>query len=309
MYELKRFPFSWTLGWSMSRYNEFSICKRRYYYVYYGKHDPEVPGETIRFLKDLSSIPLAIGVIVHHVIRVLLDRLKSTHAAIDEDRFFEYAERATREHLERMTFDEVVYSEMEEVGFDDVYPKVRSCLDNLLRSDRFRWLTEEAVATSDSWIIEPPGYGETRIDGLKAYVKVDFLFPMEDLIYIMDWKTGKRDLERHRSQLVGYAAWAAYHFGVDPAKVHPIVAYLDPEYEEIPQELNEFDIEDFSRRVKDETDAMYAYCTDIESNIPREKVDFPKVDNLKISAHCSFRGICFPEQYPLAPDLGRGSPG
>lgn len=304
MYELKRFPFSWILGWSMSRYNEFSICKRRYYYTYYGKHDPEIPFDTIRFLKEISSIPLAIGIIVHHVVRVLLDRLKSTQAAIDKARFFDYAERATREHLEQMTFDEVVYGEMAKVAFEDVYPKVRSCLENLLNSDRFRWLTEEAIATSDSWIIEPPGYGETRIDRLKAYVKVDFLFPMDERIYILDWKTGKQDLERHRSQLVGYAAWAAYHFGVDPAGVRPIVAYLDPEYEEIPQELNEFDIEDFSRRVKDETEEMYAYCMDVEENIPREKAEFPKIDNQRISAHCSFRGLCFPEMFPFAIEPG-----
>jgi hypothetical protein len=288
----------------MSRYNEYSICKRRYYYQYYGKHDPEFPRKTINFLKGLTSTPLEIGIIVHHVIRVLLSRLQSTHETIDETRFFEYAQRSTAEHIEDKVFHEVHYNETESVDLEDLFPKVQACLENFLSSDRFQWLTKEAIATSDSWIIEPPGYGETRIDGLKAYAKVDFLFPMDDQLYILDWKTGKRDIEKHRRQLVGYATWASYHFGLDPTKIKPIVAHLDPEYEEVLQELNEFDIEDFSRRVKDETAEMYTFCRDIEKNVPLEKPEFQLIDNQKISAHCPYRGLCFPELYPMAATPG-----
>ena len=171
----------------MSRYNEYSLCKRRYFYQYYAKHDPEIPLEKIKYLKDLTSVPLEIGIIVHHVIRALLNRLQTSREEIDQEKFFEYALRSTNEHIERKIFSEVYYGELEKIDADDLSPKVSDCLQNLLGSDRFEWLTKEAITSNTSWIIEPPGYGETRINDLKAYAKVDFLFPMDELFYILDW--------------------------------------------------------------------------------------------------------------------------
>ena len=42
MSPIKRFPFTSILGWSATRYETFSICKRKYYYQYYSKYDREV---------------------------------------------------------------------------------------------------------------------------------------------------------------------------------------------------------------------------------------------------------------------------
>jgi hypothetical protein len=56
------------------------------------------------------------------------------------------------------------------------------------------------------WVIEPPGFGETRINDLKAYCKVDCMIPTEEGVYIFDWKTGKNDVAKHRKQLIGYGS-------------------------------------------------------------------------------------------------------
>ena len=37
MAEIKQFPFTPILGWSSTRYDMFSLCRRRYFYHYYGK--------------------------------------------------------------------------------------------------------------------------------------------------------------------------------------------------------------------------------------------------------------------------------
>ena len=107
MQEIQRFPFTSILGWSLSRYSLFSICKRRYYYQYYAKYDPELSRAEIDFLKSLTSIPLEIGVIVHQVIRALLLRLQSTHAPIDEDKFFDFARNAVSKSISDKVFSEV----------------------------------------------------------------------------------------------------------------------------------------------------------------------------------------------------------
>lgn len=299
MQEIQRFPFSSILGWSLSRYSLFSICKRRYYYQYYAKFDPEIPRPKIDFLKALTSVPLEVGVIVHRVIRALLLRLQSTRRPIDEDRFFNFARSAVEQSISDKVYSEVHYEVLDKIGQDELFPKVELSLENLLRSERYPWLIDEVISTSDAWIIDPPGYGETRINNLKAYVKVDFLFPFEDLIYIMDWKTGKRDLEKHRKQLVGYATWAATQFDVNPERIRPVIAYLQPKYEEIDQELNEFDLEGFAGDVKHETNTMYAYCSDVQKNTPRDKSEFPLIEDQRICSHCNYRGLCYPDLYPM----------
>ncbi len=299
MSPIKQFPFTPILGWSATRYETFSICKRKYYYQYYSKYDPEVPVRLIQELKGLSSIPLAIGIAVHTVIQVLLNRLMRTSKDIDRSMFFDFAYRRTKHRAESDTFHEVYYREREEVSIEDLYPKVQACLENLHASDRYRWLVEDAIRTSDRWVIEPPGYGETRMEGLKTYFKTDFLFPLGDHLHILDWKTGKRDPEKHRKQMVGYSAWASYHFAVGADKVVPTIAYLHPQYEELEEVFNAFDLEHFAIQVRAETDEMYEYCRDVEQNIPLDKSEFPLVDDPRICSHCEFRGLCFPDEYPI----------
>lgn len=299
MAPIKRFPYSPILGWSASRYDVFSICKRKYFYHYYAKYDPEVPVRLIQELKELSSIALETGVAVHTVIQVLLNRLKRASSEVDRSLFLDFAYRRTRHRAETATFQEVYYGERETVGVDELYPKVQACLENLLSSDRYPWLVREAGTTREEWVIEPPGYGESRMDGLKTYFKVDFLIPLQDRLHILDWKTGKPDPEKHRKQLVGYAAWASYHFEVEPAKVIPTIAYLYPEYEEVEEVFNSYDLEHFAIQVRAETEEMYEYCRDVEQNLPLQKSEFPLVNDRRICRHCEFRGLCFPDDFPI----------
>lgn len=299
MTEIKRFGFTPILGWSATRYNQFSICKRRYFYQYYAKYDPSLPVREIETLKELVSIPLEIGTLVHKVIEVLLNRLRSTAEPIHEAKFFDFATRQTTRHSATQRFQEVAYGELDSVEPETLLPKVQVCLENLLESDRFRWLVEEAVHASGDWVIDPPGYGETRLQDMKAYFKVDFLFPVQETYHIIDWKTGQEDPEKHRKQLLGYSAWTSYHFGVDPEHVEPAVAYLYPEYKEVQERFNEFDLENFSVQVRAETREMYEYCRDVDQNIPVEKEEFRMVEHEAICSRCKFRALCYPDQYPL----------
>ena len=297
MVDVKKFPFTSILGWSATRYEIFSICKRRYFYHYYGKYDPDNSIRELKRLKELVSIPLETGGIAHSVFETLLRRLRKTPENIDEERFIEYAETMTSDRIEKSEFDEIVYGELDEINIDDIFPKVKICLENFLESERFDWLTGVAINTSDDWVIEPPGYGESRLNDMKVYCKVDFLFPVDGVLHIIDWKTGKVVHEKHRKQLLGYATWAAYHFDVDPDLVRPTIAYLYPEYVEVDESFSAEDLRNFAVQVEAETGEMYEYCRDVQGNVPLDKGEFPLVDHEKICVYCSFRGICFPDQY------------
>lgn len=295
---LKEYPFSHILGWSATRYETFSICKRRYFYQYYAKYDPDLPRARIDEFRELVSIPLQIGSVVHHVIETLFNRLKVSQEQIDRDRLLSYAARATERSLRSHTFDEIVYRQMDEITVDDLFPKVELCLINLLESDRFGWLVNQATRSIDHWIIDPPGYGEARLEGMKVYFKVDFLIPLDGELHILDWKTGQPDPAKHRKQLMGYAAWASSQFDVSAEQVRPVIAYLQPEYEEVQEIFTSRDLRNFAVQIRAETQEMYQLCRDPDMNVPLDKREFPLIDNQRICSYCNFRGLCYPEQYP-----------
>jgi len=292
MYDVKRFDFTPILGWSVSRYDVFQLCKRQYFYTYYGKYDTIIPEWKINTLKKMTSIPLEIGNIAHDIIEVLLTRLQKTDDPIDTHRFADYVRRKTEDYCNAKIFSEIYYTEINRIDADDIFKTVKMCLDNLLGSERFEWLKKEALLNKDHWIIEPGGYGETRIDEMKAYCKVDFLFPVNKNVFILDWKTGKPLPNKHVKQLKGYSSWASFHFSKNPTEIIPIIAYLKPAYSETEVIFNEFDLEEFSIQVRNETQEMHAFCDNVEKNIPKNKAEFKKTENKVYCRYCNFRELC-----------------
>ncbi|MDR3243468.1 MAG: PD-(D/E)XK nuclease family protein [Elusimicrobiota bacterium] len=291
MTNIKKFPFTAILGWSASRCDKFRICRRQYFYEYYAPHDKETPIEKIQFLKKLTSRALETGNIVHDIIRDILLRYQKSAKPLNKEKFLKYAYDLTNKYCNDKTFYESYYG-TEIVSADEIFVKVKSVLDNFLDSARFKWIQENALSESAHWIIEPGGYGETRINNTKAFCKVDFLFPLKDKIYILDWKTGKQDEKKHTKQLVGYSLWASFHFEKSAQDIEPIIVYLFPQYLERSVNINDEIINDFSKTVEEETKEMYDYLLDIEKNIPKDKKEFPKAENSFFCKYCNYRELC-----------------
>ncbi|MEO8041050.1 MAG: PD-(D/E)XK nuclease family protein, partial [Acidobacteriota bacterium] len=232
---LRKFEFTDILGWSYSRYNTFQQCKRKYYYEYYRKRDIENVAK-IAHLKDLTTVPLEIGNISHKLIQALLSRLQKSAEEIDREKFYDYARRLTFDVCKEKNFEDVYYGKRDAIDFEtEIFQPVAVAMKNFLLSDRLQWLFEEALVSKEDWIIEfeeNNRFGECRIDNQKAYCKVDFLFPVEGRLNIIDWKTGKEDYAKHSIQLRGYAGWANFQFGADLSAITTTVAYLLPEYKE-----------------------------------------------------------------------------
>ena len=187
-------------------------------------------------------------------------------------------------------------SKRDAIDFDtEIFEPVMMAMKNFLESPRLQWLFEEALVSKDDWIIEFEDnnkFGECRIDNHKAYCKVDFLFPVDDRLHIIDWKTGREDYAKHSIQLRGYAGWANFQFGTEFANISTTVAYLLPEYNETTIALNEYDIDDFAIRVREQTEAMYQYCEVPELNIPMPKEKFEMTPLVNFCKTCKYREIC-----------------
>lgn len=288
----RKYPYTPVLGWSISRYETFSRCKRMYYHSYYARHDPEVPAERVERLKQMTGIGLETGHVFHDVVAELLRRFQKSDAPLDRRRFFQYAQRLTEEYCGRKQFAEVYYGERAGVATDEIFDRARRALENFLASDRYRWVTEEAIGGCSEWVIEPGDFGETRVEGLKAYFRMDFLIPLEDELHIIDWKAGRPREDKYPRQLLAYATAAAGDFSVAADRINPVIAYTWPEYDERRLGFTEADLEEFRLTIKRETAEMQALCADVEENIPLEKDAFPLDDSSEHCRFCNFRELC-----------------
>ena len=290
---ITEFGYTDTLGWSYTRYSTFQSCKRQYFFEKYAKYDLENDLLKISTLKNLTTVPLEIGDTSHKLIKTLLDRLKRSAEKINVERFHDYAFREASLIFKSRNFEDIYYGKCDQIDFEkEIFEPVWGGMENLLKSDRLQWLIEEALVYKDDWIIEPAGFGEFRIDGLKAYCKVDFLFPIGDELNIIDWKTGKQNYRKHSTQLRGYAYWANFHLNKAYPLIETTIAHLLPEYEEVTMRLNEYDIEDFSNVVRDQTNEMYAFCADVELNFPLPKEEFAMTKYVNFCRTCKFRELC-----------------
>ena len=292
---LRKFEFTDILGWSYSRYATFQQCKRKYYYEYYRKRDIANLSK-IAALKELTTVPLEIGNISHKLIQALLSRLQKSADVIDREKFYDYARRLTHDVCGAKHFEDVHYGVRDSINFDtEIFEPVMVAMKNFLESDRLQWLFEEALVSKEDWIIEfeeNNRFGECRIDNQKAYCKVDFLFPVDGRLHIIDWKSGKEDYAKHSVQLRGYAGWANFQFGTDLSMISTTIAYLLPEYKETTVVLNEYDIDDFAMRVREQTDAMHEYCEVPELNIPFPKERFELTPLANFCKTCKYRELC-----------------
>jgi hypothetical protein len=293
--ELKypRYDFTPILGWSISRYELFDKCKRQYFYNYYPKFVPGVPFYKIARLRDMTSVPLEVGNVVHDVIEAFLWRLQKSDSDIDESRFFQFAQEKADEYFSKKTFLETYYGQAEEINRGDADKKISDCLKNFIGSPVYTWIFMKAITNKDNWMIEPPGMGETRLNGLKAYCKMDFLFPVDNEIHILDWKTGAKDTYKHSRQLIGYAAAAGGNFGIPAGAIFPKIIYLHPAFEEFEIPLAEQDFPAFHEKARVQTEEMQSFCADAQNNTPKPIEEFPLTPSQAICRFCNFQELCF----------------
>ena len=287
---MNKYPYSAILGWSSSRMDTFTLCKRKYFYTYYSKFDQEFTRERIDKLKRLTSGPLLVGELTHEIIKVILERLQRSSEPINFERLRRHIESMVNNAVGERVFFEAYYSGIE-IEATKLIREVFSNVTAFLESDRYRWLNDIEMTDRASWIIEPEGFGETRIGELKAYCKVDALIPFDGKAYIFDWKTGKRDDEKHRKQLTGYAMYALKNLDYRPEQIIPIVCYLKNEFEESMLDLRIEEIENFHHLVKEETQELYAFNADVENNVPIEKSAFTQIHS-GLCSYCEFKELC-----------------
>jgi len=283
-----KYRFTPYLGWSVSRYDTFNMCKRKYFYQYYAKFDKEFSRQKIDSLKIMTSIALEIGNTVHQTVETILTRLTKSTKQIDEKKLKDYIVSIIKEYSKK-TFQENYYK-TSVVDFNEIYKTAKDSIYNFLNSNRYKSVIEDATDNNTQFIIEPGGYGETRLGDLKIYAKVDFLIKKKDSLAIIDWKTGKENTQKYKKQMLAYAVWANDFLNVPIENISLYISYLKGTYSEVQIPTDGYD--KLHQIIFSETQEMQNYCLDVENNIPQNKEHFPMCESIKLCGYCNFRELC-----------------
>lgn len=288
---LSNYAFSPQLGWSTTRSETFRTCRRRYFFQYYTRYVPEVPAYHLQRLRNLSSIPMTVGQSVHEVLAAVLNRLVRTSKSIDQARFGRYVSQTIDKQLASSELMEVYYKQRLNPDTDELMKLTFACLEQFLSSDRYTWF-QDVLKGDPNYLIEPPGYGEARLQAMKIYAKVDCLLEVNGEIVILDWKTGGQDPAKHLRQLLGYAAWAEHNLQLPTNRICCVAAYLKSPYQEITKQPTRADLQGLAAEVAAEIQQMESLCHDSERNIPLPIEEFGITENLGYCRNCQFRELC-----------------
>jgi hypothetical protein len=299
-----------TFSWSLSRRRTFQRCKRWYWFSYYGGWggwEDGADGRTRRIwaLKKLTSRPQWVGLIVHRVIAYTLRLLQEGRPPLDPADAVEQAIRRMRaDYKESLSnrfqedpkrhhrFFEHEYGEdVSEEQWAASADKVRRSLSNFFDSELFHHL--QGLPAGDWLEVEderdPPA--SLTVDEMPLLVRVDLAFRDDEIVNIVDWKTGKGGDPDIRDQLACYALYAADRWKVPAHRVQAREANVFLPREEV-HPLDGGFVEEFRVGLRRSVAEMRAFLEDVAGNVPFPEGDFPFVAEERECRWCPFRAVC-----------------
>jgi len=295
-------------SWSPSRYRKFDICKRKYYYHYYGswggwEDDANESTKEIYSLKNMTNIPRFVGEVVHNAINDILDQLRQGNLIEQntaEKMVVQSFKKGWREskkgewkkspkwniNLYEHYYNEIPsQDELKEVG-----DKLVKSIKGFYKSESFvfiktlpliDWICKEELASFD-------------FEGTKVYVKLDFAARHGDKVYVYDWKTGKKVFE-DEIQLAVYSIYALDNWGINLDNLRLFDVYLIKRMP-IKVKVNQPSIDETKVIMRESIAEMKSLLDDVDENVVSFD-NFPMIDDTTICKVCQFKGVCYQENW------------
>jgi len=297
--EQRKYPFSWEPGWSFSRMNTLRSCLRMYWYEYYGKrHGPEGERNRIVELSQLSRIPFELGNAVHQTIAEILKEVQINDRLIDLSEARDMAVNKfeilikNKPLVEKRLGLSLAADEREKA-----HGQIRTSITSLYTSKWLAMLQDMPMAVRGKWLIDPPGYGEFRIEGKKAFAKPDLVFGYRDgRYYLVEWKSGKPHRDENIVQVQAYLFYAKDVMGIPLESTVGVVHYLTyPSEKPIEVEGRLVNPVEMMNKILSELRLIESKCEDPENNIPKPLGEFPRTEEMGYCELCKYREICRPD--------------
>lgn len=304
IYEKKEYPEK---SWSISKMKTLDNCYREYYYTYYGSHNGWIwnaPDECKAAwrLKKLTNIWLMFGDKLHDVIKRII---KSGNSKVDIDRvksfmktqlnigvknsLIKFKDGSWDEYPKGEMLQEYYYGEkLQEKEITEIKERIELCIDNFFKSKTYREVLEPSSTILE---VDEGKFDYIFIHGVKVFALIDALYiDDEGNCIIVDWKTGKI-AEHDKEQLLVYALYVMEKYNVPLNKIRGRIEYL-LSGENVEYIFTEKEINEIYKRIQNELKVINAFLVDKDLNIPRDKDDFSKCDNLNICNKCKFKKLC-----------------
>jgi hypothetical protein len=298
------------LTWSVSRDRLFHDCERAYYYNYYGawegwdKAAPE-PRRTLYILKNMQSLEMWAGSIVHEVIAEALRRYALKQRPVTAGELQAHARQKMRRGWLEAVHREWQADPKNKLNLCELYhgngkslprdmteackQRVNDCLQAFADSAVLR---EILAATYLSWKPIDQLNSFSMDGGLKVWCALDFAYtdPAGNL-RILDWKTGSEKEDALQLQLACYVSFAEQQWHVAVENIQPAGIFLREDarvsqYDVTPEILTEA-----RNRILTSAAEMRAKLADASSNTARED-DFATCGKTWTCQRCNFRSVC-----------------
>lgn len=317
MPELGEFPQT---GWSHSRQRDLDECPRRYYLKSFGSWrgwctPPDHPSTTTYLLKNLTTLPMALGIRVHEAAREVVQRILRGEDPPDYKDLFDrcWADLVRLRSGDRTKFEkspkrsplllEQWYGIEEDLPsqYEDARILLGVCLENLLESD----ILEEIAAAGPDGVLLCDAVDAVEIplspdESVTVWAAPDLAYwsPARDLLTIVDWKTGStRGAEM---QLATYAVYLRQRFRVPftEGRIRGRVVALSADEQDRTHLLTRDDLIAAHARIRAGVDTMRGFLADERTTEPLPKWEFPMADGerRRLCSRCSFAQICGPER-------------
>ena len=291
-------------SWSLSKYNIFKQCKRKYYYSTYahwnGWEDNCSP-ETRKayILGKLQDVYSLSGILIHKYIRNAFKfKIK------DPNYIYDAIIRELRSACENSLKDVVRWRKqpknftmlheyyygngISEVLADEVKDRINKCCNNFYKSMSYSDIIDK---NSKIYELDEDEYTFFFFNGIKVYAKLDIFYEYLNQLTIVDWKTGSADSDNHKLQMLIYYLYIEQKFKnnkIDFVKCIDEYLLVGQRFTEI---LNHKDINEIGIFINESIQEINSYLQDIELNKPKNIDSFPKCRSA-LCTKCNYIELC-----------------
>ena len=295
-------------SWSISQDRTFQTCKRKYYLNRYGswrgwEKDADETTRKIYILKNQTTIPMLVGDVVHQTISKILDSLKAGKNWDTEFsktfavRLFKDGWRQSKNEewkhdpkRKKNLFEHYYDAIPSQEDLIEVGDSIKNTVENFYSSESFKFIKTSRPV---DWLSKEE-LGEFKIAGETVYCKIDFAVKHEDLVYLYDWKTGKKISEDER-QLAVYSLFAVDKWSIKLDSIRLFDVYLKTNTP-LKVRASEKLVEETQQYIEKSIKEMKSLLDDPAENTA--SIDnFPMIENKNICKRCSFKEICYPDNF------------
>lgn len=305
-------------SWSASRAGTFNGCKRQYFYNYYGSWEGWYKNadpfrRQCYILKNMTSLPMLIGSIVHDVIELQLKDFEALWDKIVDPKTGEslpYSDPKVEKLYKRALMEltkgfnqslgtawkdnpKKIVRLMEHHRGEDVAESVRdefkrktlNCLTNFCDLFPKLFPCHEKVE-----FLELEDFQSFELNsGEEVKVKLDCGVKINGQILLLDWKTGKRN-DAIEDQLSVYSMYAMKKFGFKINEIKCMPVYLDQtpcKTEEISITMKH--INNVLKKIRKDSAEMIPLHP---AGLELDQSKFPVTNQKWRCRYCNFASIC-----------------